>query len=98
MLCTHSFVDNPLANFIEENIANFIEGTARSGRNLKVSDAEHNYNINDIYTNLLLTPLQQLSARVKVVGSEYPYDPETNLGTGKTLVQKLANTPSSSDD
>lgn len=86
--------DNPLENLIEENIAKFIEGTVRSGR--MISDDEHSYNINDIYTNLLLTPEQQQNVRINVVGSQNPYGSENNLGVGKSLVHH-APRPSDND-
>ena len=93
-MCIHASADNALENLIEENIANFIEDTVRSGR--MISDDEHSYNINDIYTNLLLTPEQQQNVRINVVGSQNPSASENNRGLEKSLVHH-APRPSDND-
>ena len=71
MLC-HFLLDNELENVLEGGISNAIGETMRAGRYLKADAGEHSYNINDIYADLLLTPLEKVKARVNVVGSKIP--------------------------
>ena len=53
-------------------------GTVRARRYLEADGGEHSYNINDVYADLLLTPLEKLNARVKVVDSKIPTTLEKN--------------------
>ena len=53
----------------------------RARRYLKADGGEHSYNINDVYADLLLTPLEKLNARVKVVGKKIPTTLDKNEDT-----------------